>query len=644
MKLPTRMFVLLLFVAVLLLGAGSCTSHDDNDDDDNDNADTDDDGDDDEGKEPEAESNHPLLDLTPGEIAVPFPSFYLTAADPQSPTGLRLTLEKELPDSLQLVLDVSGDTDILQAVSELDGFSILGPVLIPFSNALALAPWDEALPGEPLAPGEGFAGLFDVTAKPPKPLGYWQSFVEGQNVLVLRPREPLLPGHRVLVCLSGPLEDAQGRAVGRPELFDAVMNGDDLPEDPLVEDLEYARNLIQSGALGVDPEAVLLAFTYITGTGQSVLHNIRKVVDDLDDQTPIVPEDIAYVDGRTVAGTFLSPEFRADGIIPAATSEDPTPVRDMTSLNFILRLPDQIDAPLFSVIHLHGIGGSRHSAPTLENMAVFAIDAVLHGDRDDYTGDSPYPFLDFRNLRLFRDNVRQTIADHFALARLIRHLVEDPATFGLPEDLLATGTLAVEGHSLGCLNGGGFASVDPLVDHLACVGGGGMFSVFQKNSAYGLFMPAAIRGLPPFEALMFRHLMQAVVDTADPASLAPTLAITPPERRAPRNVLIIEIVGDRAAPNLSTEAIAWGAGLGVNAGAASNWFGLPEWSLPVTENLQSGGAAATGLLYAFDVLMSPTQKHGYLFGMPEQLALVHTFLQTAAETGIATIEDPEAER
>ena len=30
--------------------------------------------------------------------------------------------------------------------------------------------------------------------------------------------------------------------------------------------------------------------------------------------------------------------------------------------------------------------------------------------------------------------------------------------------------------------------------------------------------------------------------------------------------------------------------------------------------------------------------------MPEQLALVHTFLQTAAETGIATIEDPEAER
>ena len=462
--------------------------------------------------------------------------------------------------------------------------------------------------------------------------------------MILRPREPLLPGHRVLVCLSGPFEDAEGRAVSRPELFDAVMNGGDLPEDPLVEDLKYARDLIQSGALGVDSEAVLLAFTYITGTGQSVLHNIRKAVDDLDDQIPVVPEDIAYIDDRTIAGSFLSPEFRANGIIPAATSEDPTPVRAMTSLNFIVRLPDPIDAPLFPVIHLHGIGGSRDSAPTLENMAVFAIDAVLHGDRDDYTGEAPYPFLDFRNLRLFRDNVRQTIADHFALARLIRHLAEDPASFGLPEDLLAAKTLAVEGHSLGCLNAGGFASVDPLVDHLACVGGGGMFSVFQKRSAYGLFMPAAIRGLPPFEAQIFRLLMQAAIDTADPASLAPTLAITPPDGRAPRNVLIIEIIGDRAVPNLSTEGIAWAAGLGVNAGAAGNWFGLPEWPLPVTENLQAEGAAATGLLYAFDVFLSPTKKHGHLFVMPEQLALVHTFLQTAAETGIATIVDPEADR
>jgi len=226
---------------------------------------------------------------------------------------------------------------------------------------------------------------------------------------------------------------------------------------------------------------------------------------------------------------------------------------------------------------------------------------------------------------------------------MIRHLVAEPENYGLPAGLFRSDTLAVVGHSLGCINGSSFPAADPLVDHLACVGGGGLFSIFQKLSIYGLFMPAGVRGLPPHEALIFRHLMQAIIDPGDPAALAPGLAVEPPDGRGPRNVLILEGVGDRSVPNRSTEAVAWAAGLGVAASPPHNWYALAEWSLPVAGNLEANGETASGLLGEYEFDVAPTEIHGALFASPQQLEQVRIFLQTAAETGIGQIIDPGAE-
>jgi pimeloyl-ACP methyl ester carboxylesterase len=639
--------ILILFAFVIAVGAIACENDDDDDDsngdDDTDGDDDDNDVMDDDDAAPAGVPTHPLLDLTNGDIRVPFPSLYFARSDSQAPTGFRLTLKKELPPPLQLVLDVSDGTDLADAIPELDGFSILGSILIPFSGALDLTAWTDDGPGDLQPVGEGFAKLYDITEQPPRPLGLWLSFVEGRNVLVLYPQRPLPPGRRILVCLAGPFKDANGAPVARPELFDAVMKGESgLPDDPLVDDLEELRELIESGEVGVEAEDVLLAFSYWTGSGRAMLHSIREVIDELDSVTPILAEDVVYEDAQTIAGTYLSPEFRVDGIIPLIDSGSAPPIQEEVRLGFRLRLPAQIEGPLPPVIFLHGYGGWRYSAPTMENMAVFSIDAVLHGDRDNYTGDAPYPFLDFRNLRLFRDNIRQTVADHMALARMIEHISADPTGYGLPEELLAEGTLAVVGHSLGCLNGSGFSATDPKVDHLACVAGGGLFSEYQKKSVYGLFMPAAIRGLPPFEAMIFRHMMQAVVDTADPAALAPGLIAETPDGRTPRNVMILEAVGDRSVPNKGTEAIAWSAGLPVSQNAPSNWFGLNQDSVPVAGNLDGGGA--TGLLFEYEFNVPATEKHGALLSSSLQFQQVHHFLQTAAETGVGVIIDPEAKQ
>jgi len=531
-------------------------------------------------------------------------------------------------------------------VEELDGYSSLGPVLIPFSDALDLPEWTRESFGELQGAGLGFARFYDMTLpRMPEAVGAWVSFLPGQNVLVLRPARPLHWGHRVLVCLASPVRDRAGQPVVRPPLFEAVMRYEPgLPDDPLVHDMEEIRDLIHSGALPLHAEEVLLAFSYWTNSRTGELHSIRDVVADLDARSPILPEDVSREDPFTVAGTFRSPEFRLEGMIPAVHPGEGPAVQGWNQIDFLLRLPEQRGGSLHPLVYLHGLDYSRRTAPALEGFAVFAMDAVEHGDRLEGEPEGPLRFIHVSYPRKFRDNIRQTVADHLALAHMIDHLVEDPTTHGLPEGLLAAGSLSVLGFSLGCINGVSFASIDPHVDHILGFVGGGMLAEFLSKSVYGCFMPAAVRGLPLHEQLIFWHLVQAVLDPGDPATLATGLIIETPEDRPPRNVLLAMVTGDRSVPSASTQALAWGAGLGMMAGATNNLFGLPEWDLPVEGNLAFDGGITTGLLVEFGIDAPPSLRHDRLFSHPPFQEQMDIFFETAVRNGVGRIVDPEAGR
>ncbi len=607
------------------------------DDLDDDTASPDDDVDDDADDDVEDLPTIPICDLNAGNVRVPFPSMYFTQVDESRSTGIHLTMDKELPEAVGAALDAAAGTDFDVAIPELDGFSILSSIMIPFSGPLDAPAWVEGSPGILMQPLEGFVRLADVTGDVPRLLEYKISMIEGRNVLVINPATPLSPARRILVCVAGPLNDASGRAVERNPLFDSVLNDEPgLPDDPLVDDMKEARDIILLGPLGVALDDTLLAFTYRTGTGQKMIHAMRAIVEELDATTPIEPQDLTWDGDRTLRGTYPSPDFRVDGYLPTE-NPDELEIALTADLDFVLRLPENIDEALYPLIYLHGLGGSRNWSPSVEGAAVFAIDAVLHGGRDeDFESDAPYPFLDFKKVRLLRDNIRQTASDHVALARMIRHIADDPDGYGLPP--ITGGALATLGHSLGCINGMAFSSIDPAVDHAVGVGGGGMFSLFQRESVYGFFMPAAIRGLPPYESLIFRHLMQAALDPADPAALSPGLIREPPDGRSPRNVIIVDVIGDRSVPNIASEALAWAAGVGTFEGAPSNNFGLDEFALPLTGNFND----ATGLIYEFVMNnVGVTERHGELFESDAQWNLVKTFLQTGVDNGVATAVDPE---
>jgi len=547
----------------------------------------------------------------------------------------------QLPREVAAALDASEGTDLTACVGELDGFSIMAPVMIPFSGALDITGWSEGEFGELQEAGQGFTRLYDITdSRRPEALGLWRSFIEGENVLVLRPLRPLPGGHRILVCLAGPFRDRAGRPVGRPALFDSVMQGEaGLPDGPLMDDLKEVRELIDSGALPLAAPDVILAFSFWTNSRIDEMHAIREAVDALDAVSPILPEDVVYEDPRTVVGKLHSPEFRVDGTIPVISAGECPAVQGMNRIDFLLRLPAQTDRPLYPHIHLHGLNGSRRSARTFEGFGVFAIDAVQHGDRIEGEPEGPYPFLDMRHPRTLRDNIRQTAADHMALARMIAHLAGYPTAYGLPEGLLEPGPISVFGGSLGCINGTYYASADSRIDTVVGLAGGGMFSEFLSNSVYGFFLPAAVLGLSPSEQLVFWHLVQAVLDPGDPAALAQSLVTGESWERPPRNVLLALAIGDRSVSNISTQALAWSSGLGISAGPPHNPFGLPEWALPVEGNIEIGGDVATGLLVEHEIDAAPYLRHGLLIESDVMEAQVRVFLESAAETGVGRIVD-----
>lgn len=590
-----------------------------------------------------AEGTRPSIDLTPGQVSLPFPSRYFTEPDPGSVTGERITFSKALPGEVVAAIDVMEETTLLEASQVLDGFSILAPIMIPFDGALDLPPWSDVDFGGAREAGEGFARLYDITQRDqPAAIGLWLSFIEGENVLVIRPGVPLPVGHRILVCLVGPFEDLVGEPVVRPPLFDAVMRREaPLPEGPFVDDLVEIRDIIESGVIEADPSDLLCAFSFWTNSRIDEISAIREALDARDVTDPILPEDVAYEDPTTVTGKFRPPEFRIDGVIPNPPPGVSPVIQGENRIDFLLRLPDAIEAPLPPLISLHGINGSRRSAGTYDGFAVFSIDAVQHGDRIEGEPEVPYPFLDFMHPEIFRDNIRQTAADHISLSRMIAHLVEDPEAFGIPEGILADTPLSVVGGSLGGINGSYYASVDPRVDHVAALAGGGLFSEFIPDSTYGFYLPAAVHGLSPFEWLILWHIVQAVLDPADPTAAAGGLVLAPPEGRSPRNVLLAMVVGDRSVCNMASESFAWSAGLGVSAGAPHNLFGLPEYALPVEGNIEIDGETATGLLVEYVLNGSPSMLHGDFLVSDALRSQVQHFLETAVSNGVGRIIDQE---
>ncbi len=237
------------------------------------------------------------------------------------------------------------------------------------------------------------------------------------------------------------------------------------------------------------------------------------------------------------------------------------------------------------VIFQHGITSSRQAmlgaADALANrgLAVVAIDLPLHGlattdslrlateafdstaqerhfdmDLIDNTSSVPGPdgtpdssgfhFVNLRNLVVTRDNVRQSVADLFALTKALETMDYDdnPATTDFD-----TSRIYFMGHSLGGIVGSVFIAMEPNVqDAVLAMPGASLAKLLDGSATFGPIIAAGLaangvnKGTSDYEAFM--GAAQTVIDPADPINYVDRTGSN-------RGILLLEVVGDLVIPN-----------------------------------------------------------------------------------------------
>ncbi len=280
-----------------------------------------------------------------------------------------------------------------------------------------------------------------------------------------------------------------------------------------------------------------------------------------------------------------SPPFAAGDTERNLTQFNPIPtVTAPLNIPLLVTLPATGTKPFPVVIFQHGITSNRTSLLGIADklaaagFAAVAIDLPLHGvmpgaafyrsgeertfdldlvKQDPQTGDIILPaggdgttdssgrhYINLQNMLNTRDNVRQSVADLFALRAAIPLLDADGGGADLD-----TNNVYFLGHSLGAIVGTTFVALEggsSVKDSVFAFGGTSVVKILDGSSAFGpsiatgLAANNVVKGSSDYEAFM--GAFQTVLDSADPVNYT-TAAATG------RGVLFFEIVGGNGSPS-----------------------------------------------------------------------------------------------
>ncbi|MCF6323965.1 MAG: Ig-like domain-containing protein [Gammaproteobacteria bacterium] len=352
---------------------------------------------------------------------------------------------------------------------------------------------------------------------------------------------------------------------------------------------------------GINSESVVLSWSFTTQSIGDVLAAARTNTSGVTAINPTPIGDTAALLGAgpgladVYAGTLTLPYYLTNGTTPTdplsqfwqgaggsnLTQFNPTPVKTSDeTIPLLVSIPKTGSAPWPVVIFQHGITSNRTAMLAIADalasagFAAVAIDMPLHGlattslldrgiertfdlDLVDNATSAPGPdgtadtsgthYINLTNLAVTRDNVRQSVADLFALFESLTTMDYDGG--GADFD---TSNVYFIGHSLGAMAGTPFLALEPGVKE-AVLGmpGSGIAKLLDGSASFGPVIAAGLaaagvtKGTADYERFM--GAAQTMVDSGDPGNYA-TLAATG------RGILLFEIIGDGAG-NLPDQVI-----------------------------------------------------------------------------------------
>jgi hypothetical protein len=439
----------------------------------------------------------------------------------------------------------------------------------------------------------------------------------------------------------------------------------------------------------INPDIILNASVFTTGTPRSVVEQLQGVIDG---GSPPTAANWTLCDGNNTSPCPDTSDNRGCG----------TPDPDFHELHALVDLPifQQGTAPYLqeadggdlntvagvpeavrseqvcmsltvpkgappsggwpTVVYAHGTGGSFRShivqgiakslaagvddgQSNIVRAATIGIDQVQHGPRRNGSMESPQDlFFNFFNPKAAIGNPQQGAADQMALLRFAPTVSFDINSSPTGEAFNLSAAVGFWGHSQGATHG---AVATPYGDWLGVVFSGQGASL--KDSLVNKTSPVNIAGVIGLilqdlnsEGRLShgnRHpvvnLIQQYIDGGDPIAYARLLALQPPNSLESRHVFQLYGLDDTYTPGIVQEIYALGAGLDVVAHDGSVMVpdqigGRNEVPAPATGNLTVNNKVTSAFLRQY---ASSNDGHFVAFDVPNATADALRFLAGALQ-------------
>lgn len=562
-----------------------------------------------------------------GRFLAAFPDDAWTAADPDTPTGLKVEITPEKAPWLE---EVVGNYDqVFQQYNTLDGFGTNAAVWVRFNGPIGDLP-------------EGSVQLLDLGDETPVSVPAQIFTVDDDATIIISPDIPLRPATPHAVVVTTEARDQGGNCIAVSHALQQVLTGEG---EGLLEPLNdrYAALLSQTG-LKADEISAAVVFT-----PQSVVEPAQAILNAIENQAPTWSGGANCSPFRGVTRcerTFKARNFRGEDRV--IDLDQPIEEYDVTA-SIWMPASSSARRPFPVLIIGHGLGGSREQAASLSafvsvyDLAVVAIDAVGHGEHPG--GVDPnvlINLLDFfgviRSLRIpdalvLRDNFRQSTYDKL---QLIEAIVDDPDVDGDGTPDLDPDKMGYLGFSLGGIMGTELLALsDRLEVGLLLLAGARMPASIQDSVQLRVLVDSLVpRAATDGDRARLFPVIQGVTDAGDGASFAPYILKNrlSGSGSPPPHVLFQMVLDDELVPNSASYSLARALGIPHAPPVQVPHRLLPEApSLPYAGNLADGELTAGFFEFrkvSRGASSSPEPaSHGNLVGSLESTLQLQGFLQ-----------------
>lgn len=569
-----------------------------------------------------------------GRCLLPFPNDRYTRTDPTTATGLRVDLKPSFTPA-----NVNGVHIDTEQINRSDGFSPGAPAVVQVPGLdLDRTPGTPTVdePSKSLEPTSPIA-VFDAATGAQWPVSAELDQVAGaapDPVLFVRPQTNYVEGHTYVVALRN-LRDAQGDTIPPSPVFQAYLDGTDLPQVGGFEDHKAATDHIldELDSWGAGRSGLYLAWQFTVASTANITGRLLHIRDDAfqrlggtdgltDDAAPSftvasVNDDTGWPGvARDVTGTYEVPSYLTGDGGPGSvfdTGPDGLPEysgQDYTA-NFRCIIGDgALTDPGVPTVYGHGLFGTENEVRSDSQRAMVsrfgrvycATDEIGMSDPDELP--SVGILQDLSHFPQLVDRLQQGVLNELFLARLLNSpagFATDPAFQNADgASVIAPHEVTYDGNSQGGILGGVLTAVSTdFTRSVIGTTGTDYATLMDRSTDFAPFF-AVLNGSYParIDQTIALDLIQMQWDRSEPNGYADHIVNDPLPNTPAHKVLMLLSYGDHQVTNWAGDVEARTIGRDGNFFAECPNVGddrtvgeWPLWNVPCVASYPFDGSA-----------------------------------------------------